>query len=44
MSPLELIEYGVMEAVHELCGEHGFRISALALHPLGYFDVAVRRR
>jgi hypothetical protein len=35
VSPLENVEYGVMEAVNELCIERGFGIAALALHPLG---------
>ena len=42
-SPLEGYEYGVMEAVNEMCIDRGFRISALALQGLGYFDVALTR-
>ncbi len=44
VSPLEFVEYGIMEAVNELCLEREFELCALALHQLGYFDVAVRRR
>jgi hypothetical protein len=43
-SPLERLEYGVMEAVNELCLEQGMRLVGLALHGMGYFDVAVARR
>jgi SAM-dependent methyltransferase len=41
-SVLELIQYGVMEAVNDLCLTHGFEMVGLALHGLGYFDVAIR--
>ncbi len=42
-SPLELFQYGVMEAVNDLCLTQDFEMVALALHGLGYFDVALRR-
>jgi LPS sulfotransferase NodH/SAM-dependent methyltransferase len=42
-SPLELVEYGVMEAVNELCLDRSFEMVGLALHGLGYFDVALRK-
>jgi hypothetical protein len=42
-SPLELCQYGVMRAVNELCLSDNFEVVYLALHPLGYHDVALRR-
>jgi predicted O-methyltransferase YrrM len=43
-SPLEDAEYGVMEAVNELIlRDDDFRVVALALHGLGYFDIALAR-
>jgi hypothetical protein len=42
-SPLELAQYGVMEAVNDLCLTQDFEMVGLALHGLGYFDVAIRK-
>ena len=42
-SSLELVQYGVMEAVNDLCLTQSFEMVGLALHGLGYFDVALRR-
>jgi organic radical activating enzyme len=42
-SPLESVKYGVPRAVNEFCIEANFEIVALALHPWGYHDVALRR-
>jgi hypothetical protein len=42
-SPLELVQYGVMEAVNDLCLRQNFEMVGLALHGLGYFDVALRK-
>jgi SAM-dependent methyltransferase len=42
-SPLELSQYGVMEAVNDLCLAQDFEMVAFALHGLGYFDVALRK-
>jgi hypothetical protein len=42
-SPLELFQYGVMEAVNDLCLTQDFEMVGLALHGLGYFDVAIRK-
>ena len=42
-SALELIQYGVMEAVNDLCLTHAFEMVGLALHGLGYFDVALEK-
>jgi LPS sulfotransferase NodH len=42
-SPLEHVQYGVMEAVNDLCLTHAFELVGFALHGLGYFDVALRR-
>jgi SAM-dependent methyltransferase len=43
-SPLEGIKYGVSRAVNEFCHKGRFEIIYLALHPLGYQDVVIRRR
>lgn len=43
-SPLEHLAYGVIHVVHELCLDHGYHIVKLALHPFGYYDVALARR
>lgn len=41
-SPMEAIPYGVVAAVNELL-QSGWRMSAIALTPTGYWDVAVQR-
>jgi hypothetical protein len=43
-SPFEAEPYGVIPAVNELVTEHDFDVTHLALHPLGYHDIAFRRR
>jgi hypothetical protein len=43
-SPLDGIKYGVSRAVNEFCHQGRFEIVFLALHPLGYNDVVIRRR
>ena len=42
-SPLERLPYGVMKAVNELCLRSAYELVGLALHGMGYFDVAVRK-
>jgi hypothetical protein len=42
-SPLDRTEYGVMRVVSKLCHEHDFVFAAMALHPVGYHDVALKR-
>jgi hypothetical protein len=42
-SPVELAQYGVMEAVNDLCLTQDFEMVGHALHGLGYFDVAIRK-
>jgi SAM-dependent methyltransferase len=42
-SPLEHVQYGVMEAVNDLCLRQDFEVVGFALHGLGYFDVALRK-
>lgn len=42
-APLEGVKYGVARAVNEFCHAAFFEISCLALHPLGHYDVALRR-
>ena len=42
-SPIERAPYGVMKAVNELCLKGAFELIGLALHGMGYHDVAVRR-
>jgi SAM-dependent methyltransferase len=42
-SPIEGTKCGVMRAVNEFCHIGGFEIISLALDPLGYHDVALRR-
>ncbi|HEY6394899.1 MAG TPA: class I SAM-dependent methyltransferase, partial [Candidatus Binataceae bacterium] len=42
-SPLGLSQYGVMEAVNELCITHDYEMTGLALHGLGYHDVILKK-
>ena len=42
-SPLERLPYGVMKAVNELCLRSDYELVGLALHGMGYFDVALRK-
>ena len=42
-SPLELVQYGVMRAVNDLCLDDNFEIIMFALNVLGYHDVALQR-
>jgi SAM-dependent methyltransferase len=39
-SPFEAVPYGVPKAVTELIAQHGFVVKHLALHPMGYHDIA----
>jgi SAM-dependent methyltransferase len=43
-SPVEGKKYGVYRAVNEFCLNHDFEVMYLGLHPLGYHDVALRKR
>jgi hypothetical protein len=43
-SPLERVQYGVMRAVNDLCLYDNFKMVMFALSPLGYHNVALRRR
>jgi hypothetical protein len=42
-SPLEMVQYGVMEAVNDLCLSLDYEMVGLALHGLGYHDVILRK-
>lgn len=42
-SVVELKPYGVARAVNEFCAVQGWSVSFLALHSLGYHDIAVRK-
>lgn len=42
-SPQEMVQYGVMEAVNQLCLVEGFVFEGFALHGIGHFDVLLRR-
>ncbi len=42
-SPLEKRPYGVMKAVNELCLAQDYEMVGLALHGMGYFDVALKK-
>lgn len=42
-SVVELEPYGVMRAVNEFCVARGWTVAFLALHSLGYHDVALRK-
>ena len=41
--PIAGLPYGVMQAVNDLCVNHGWRMTALALQPLMFCDVALTR-
>lgn len=42
-SPAEVCVYGVLRAVHELLNGGGWEMSYIALEPMGYHDVALKR-
>jgi SAM-dependent methyltransferase len=42
-SPVEMIDYGVPYAVCETLNHLGWTVDYLALHPLGYHDIAIRK-
>lgn len=42
-SPAEMIDYGIPYVVSELIRDFDLQVTHLALHPLGYHDIAVRR-
>ena len=42
-SPAEMIDYGIPYVVSELIRDFDLEVTYLALHPLGYHDIAVRR-
>lgn len=42
-SPREAIPYGVLRCVNELLVDGGWRVTALALTPTGYFDIVLAR-
>jgi predicted O-methyltransferase YrrM len=42
-SVVELESYGVTRAVNEFCVTHRWSVSFLALHSLGYYDIAIRK-
>jgi SAM-dependent methyltransferase len=42
-SPIEMIDYGVPYVVCETLNHLGWGVDYLALHPLGYNDIAIRR-
>jgi hypothetical protein len=37
------LKYGVVEATHEFCLEHGYEMLYLALQPQMFCDVCIRR-
>lgn len=43
-SPMELTDYGIVPVVNDLVSRGGWEVVYLALHPLMYCDIAVRRR
>ena len=42
-SPMELTDYGIVPVVNDLVARGGWEVVYLALHPLMYCDVALRR-
>ena len=43
-SPMELTDYGIVPVVNDLVSRGGWEVVYLALHPLMYCDIAIRRR